>query len=117
MAKVTGIVKVFVNGSLLRSKEGAELDVGGMERTAQVGHSLYGFTEKVMPAVVTFEVANMDGDDLVELGKTVEATVRFDCDAGGTYLVNNAFVSKPPKLKGGDGTVSVEMQGDPALKE
>ncbi len=117
MAKVTGIVKVFVNGSLQRSKEGAELDIGGMERTAVVGHSVYGYSEKPMPSVVTFELAHMADTDIVALGETVEATVKFECDTGASYLVNNAFVAKTLKLKGGEGGVSVEMQGDAALAE
>jgi hypothetical protein len=117
MAQVTGIVKVYVNGSLQRSNEGAKLNVGGKERAAQTGHSVYGYTEKVVPASVTFELAHMADTDLVELAATVDATVRFECDTGLTYMIANAFVSKPPELTGGDGKVSMEMQGDPAVQE
>jgi hypothetical protein len=102
---------------LQRSKEGAELDTGGKERTAQTGHSVYGYSEKVIPSTVTFELAHMADTDIVALNSTVDATVRFECDTGVTYLINNGFVSKPLKLKGGDGNVSVEMQGDPAIAE
>ena len=117
MSQVTGIVKVFVNGQLQRSKEGAELDLGGKERTAQVGHSVYGYSEKVVPGQVTFALSHMADTDIVALNETVDATVRFECDTGVTYMVGNAFVTKAIKLKGGDGEVSVEMQGDPAVEE
>ena len=53
MSKITGIARIKVNGELLESMPGAELDLGGYERTESVGHRVYGYTEKVMPSVLT----------------------------------------------------------------
>ena len=118
MAQVTGIVKVYVNGTLMRSKEGAKLSMGGKERTAQVGHSVYGYSEKVIPATVAFNVAHTsDAGVLADLNDAVNATVRFETDTGLVYNIANAFTTKPCELAGGEGDVTVEMQGDPAIEE
>ncbi len=114
MAQVTGIVFVKVGGALQRSKEGAALDLGGKERTAQTGHSVYGYAEKVMPSVCTFKTAHVGGDDVIGLGETTSATLEFETDTGDTYIVRNAFCSKTPKLTGGEGEVEWEFTGDPA---
>jgi len=117
MAKVTGIVKVYVNGTLHRSLEGASLDLGGYEREMVTGHSVYGYKEKVMPSACEFVLAHIADVTLTDLGKVVAGTLRFECDSGVTYLVTNACVTKTLKVKGGDGEVEVEMQGDPAVEE
>jgi len=117
MAQVTGIVKVYLNGSLKRSKEGAKLTFGGYERTPVVGHSVYGYSEKAAPAMVEFTIAHTADTDLQELADMVDATVKFETDTGLSYLVNNAFVTKPPELTGGEGDVAIEMAGDPAVEE
>lgn len=115
--KVTGIVKIFVNGALQRSKEGASLVLGGKERTAQTGHSVYGYSEKVVPSEVEFTLAHTADSDIIALNETVDATFRFETDTGVTFLVTNAFVTTPLKLTGGEGDVEVAMQGDPAVAE
>jgi hypothetical protein len=117
MAQVTGIVKVYVNGSLQRSKEGAKLILGGKERTAHTGHSVYGYSEKVVPAQLEFTLADMADTDLVELSNLVDATAKFETDTGKSYLIANAFTTKPAELTGGEGDVPMEMQGDPAVEE
>jgi hypothetical protein len=117
MAKVTGIVKVFVNGTLQRSKEGAKLITGGKERVAQTGYAVYGYAEKVVPAQLEFTLARTADADLEALNDMTDATLRFEEDIGVTWLITNAFTTKPVEITGGEGDVAVEMQGDPAVKE
>lgn len=117
MPKVTGIVKVFVNGSLQRSKEGASLMLGGKERTAQVGHSVYGFSEKIVPAELEFTLADMADTDLVALNDLTDASLKFETDTGKSYLITNGFTTTPVKITGGEGDAEVSMQGDPAVPE
>lgn len=117
MAQVTGIVYLHVNGKLLRSKEGAKLNTGGVERTAQAGHKLYGYSEKFVPAQVEATLAHTADTDIEELNSMVAATVTFECDSGVSYLVANAFTTKPVELTGGDGDLTLEMQGDPAKEQ
>lgn len=115
--QVTGIVKVYLNGSLQRSKEGAKLVMGGKERTPVTGHSVYGYAEKVVHATIEATLAHTADVDLEELRDLVDATVKFETDTGLSYLINNAFMTKPPELTGGEGDVAIEMAGDPALEE
>ena len=82
MAQVTGIAKVYVDGTLTRSKEGAKLITGGKERTAVVGHSLYGYTEKVAPAEVECTIAHMSDTDIIAMNDWVDATIKFETDTG-----------------------------------
>ncbi len=117
MAQISGVIKLYLNGSLQRSKEGAKLTLGGKERTAQVGHSVYGYSEKVMPSQIEFTLAHTADVDLIEMNELTDATVKFETDTGLSYLINNAFTSKSIDITGGEGDVTVEMQGDPAVEE
>lgn len=117
MAKVAGIVEVYVNSELKRSLEGATLDIGGKEREMLTGHKVYGYKEKVMPSVCEFTLALMSDTDLIALRDIVDASLRFATDVGIVYLVTGACVTKTLKVKGTDGEVDVEMQGNPAETE
>lgn len=116
MAQVTGIVFVKVDGVLTRSMEGAALDFGGKERKAVKGHSLYGFSEAFKEAMVTFKLAHVGGDDLIGMQAKISSTLEFKTDTGDTFMVRNAFCTKPAKLTGGGGEVEFEFAGDPAEK-
>ena len=116
MAHITGIVYVKVDGELQSSLEGAKLTLGGKERTEVVGHSLYGYTDKYVPAVVTFEIGHVGGDDIIGLQNKVDSTLEFETDTGDTYVIRNAFATKPAELSGGDGKVALEFKGAAAEK-
>ena len=114
MAQVTGIVFVKVNGSLQRSKEGAKLMLGGKERTEQTGHSVYGYSEKVVPAEVEFTLAHTSDDDLIALRDITDGTINFETDSGQVFVVGGAFLASPPELTGGEGDVALTFKGNPA---
>jgi hypothetical protein len=115
MAQITGIVRIKLNGKLIRSKQGASLQVGGRNRTAVVGHSLYGYSEEVAPSVCSFTIAHTVDVDIGELQDLVDAVLLFETDTGSTLQCNGMFVSTPPELTGGEGDLTVEMQGQPAI--
>ena len=117
MAQVTGIVKLYVNGTMQRSKEGASLMLGGKERTTQSGHSVYGYSEKIVPSEIEFTLAHTADADLIELNNLVDATVRFETDTGIVFNVPEAWTTAPCKITGGEGDVEVTMQGVPAVQE
>jgi hypothetical protein len=117
MPNVTGIIKVYINGELHRTKEGEALSFGGKEKTAQVGHALYGFSSKFAPAEIEFTIAHMADTDVIALNEVDDASVRFVTDTGVAYLITNANVTSPAKLTGGEGDCEFTMQGDPAEKE
>jgi hypothetical protein len=113
MADVTGIVKIAVNGTIQRSEINAELDFGGMKRQAAVGYKLYGHSEELVPSHLKFTIFHLSDTDLLALKDIKNATARFECDTGPIYPITNATVVNTLKLKGGDGKVDVEMEGDP----
>jgi len=115
MAKVTGIVFIKVDGALQRSEEGASLELGGFEREARTGHSVYGPSEKVVASVITFTTAHVGGDDIIDLQNKTEATLEFETDTGDTCMIRNAFSTKPAKLTGDGGGAEFEFMGDPAV--
>ncbi len=113
--KVTGIVFITVNDKLLQSKSGASLMFGGEEKTAQTGHKLYGFSSAFVPAEMECVVADKYETDIIEMAGFTDATLTFETDTGKKYLVSNATTVETPKLTGGDGDISLKMQGDPAV--
>lgn len=116
MAQVTGIVKVYIDGALLRSKQGAKLKLGGKKREAVVGHSVYGFSEEVEPSELDCTIAHTADFDALAIGEATNATLRFECDSGVTYLVRNAFTTESLEVSSG-GDTSLKMMGEPAVQE
>lgn len=115
MAQITGIVFIKIDGALQQSKEGSgKLILGGKERTPVVGHKVYGYSEKVIPSTVEFTLAHTAGYDLQGVQDKVDSTIEFATDTGDTYLVRNAFATKPAELSEGEGEVALEFMGDPA---
>ena len=113
MASVLGVVKITLNGTVQRSEIGAELNFGGMERTAAVGHKLYGFSEKLVPSHLKFTMFFLSDTDLLALKDFKDGTAAFICDTGPVFPITSATVVKTITLKGGDGKVDVEIEGDP----
>lgn len=116
-AKVTGICIVRLNGKSLRSKEKATLAVGGVERTAQYADNAFaGFSTKPVCAKVSATLVHDSATDLLDIASAENVSIEFATDTGISYLVANAFCVKPPELTGGDGEVSVEFEGSPAVQ-
>lgn len=122
MSKRFGIAYIKVTGhGLLATMPGAQLEMGGVERTPVMqGSKLIGFSEQGMPARVTCEISVGADDYVAEIARIVNETVTFECDTGNTYVVANAFCAKPPVLKGagssGDGNYTLELVGSPAVE-
>lgn len=114
--KVTGRVFVKINGSLQRSKAGASLDVGGFTRTSVMTHEVLGYTEEPKPSRCEFTLAHVADTDLIALRDLVDAEIEFECDTGVKYVVPKAWCVEPPKLTGGQGDVSVVLEGTPAFQ-
>jgi hypothetical protein len=112
MAKINGIVRIMVDGNLLESKDGAELDLGGEERTLETGFQVYGFTEKIMPSGLTCEIVWKAGTPIEVLRAIVDGVINFEGDNGITYTCDGMVLLKPPKLKGP--LIPLEFGGNPA---
>ena len=115
MAAITqfaGRVNVTVNGSRMRSKSGAKLDIGGVERTpVDTDQGTVGFTEKTKAPSVECTVVMGKDTDLISLGSTVDSTLVFETDIGNSYVLKDAFLMDTPSFTGGEGEVSLKFGG------
>ncbi len=117
MPKVTGVVKVYINGKLHRSKPGAKLKTGGMKREAVYANGgVCGYTEEPEAAELDCTLSHMADTDVLELNEATDASLRFETDTGQVLLVTNAFTSEPCELAGG-GDLTLKMMGDAATEE
>lgn len=116
MAKVTGIIKIYVNGRMLRTKPGAKFKPGGKTRTFESGHSVYGFHEEVVPSELDCTIVHMSDTDVVEMSNLTEQTVKVETDTGQTYVMPQAATTEPCELSSG-GDMTLKMMGQPAEKE
>jgi hypothetical protein len=112
MAQVTGRCWLYVDGLLVRSKEGAKLTgVGLTERTAIVGPQVWGYAEKTVPPTVEATLAHTADLSLAALGQIVDATITFETDTGRTFVLRHAWAQSAPDLTAGEGDVSMTFAG------
>lgn len=112
MTQFAGRVFISINGSRQRSKSGAKLNVGGVERTAvETDVGVVGYTEKTKAPTVEFTIVMGKDTDLVTLASLVDSTVVFETDIGVSYVVKDAFITDPPDFTGGDGEIGIKMSG------
>ncbi|GAA5783939.1 Mu-like prophage FluMu tail tube protein [Chitiniphilus shinanonensis] len=106
--------RVFVNidGVRLRSKSGAKLNIGGVERTpVETDLGTVGYTEKTKTPTVECTIILARDTDLVALGALADVTLVFETDIGVSYVLKDAFVTEPPEFTGGEGEVSLKFAG------
>jgi hypothetical protein len=96
--QMLGKAFIKIDGRLLKTKEGAKLNVGGVEREPVIGNEVHGYTEKAVAPFIECSI-NVDGQiNLAELGKITDATVTFEADTGQTWVLRNAWIEKPAEL-------------------
>ena len=101
--QVTGRVFVQLDGLRLRSKEGASLDTGGVERDPVNGDDgVHGFMEKTAVPAVECTISHMADTDVTALNKTTNATLHFTTDTGVNFILSGAWLVKPCKLSKGE---------------
>lgn len=118
MARLIGKVKIYVNGRILRSNDGASIDLGGDEREMQTGSgTVHGFTEKTKPSEIEATINVATGDDLEALRTMTDGTAEFTADTGHKWLVSGATVLNTLKVTGDKGgQVPVKIGGQPAVQ-
>ena len=114
MARISGIARISVDGELLESLPGAELELGGKERELKSGHRVYGHTEKVVPSMLKCTIVWKNETPLETLRNLVDGLIIFESDNGKSYQMANAVILKPPTVKDENGEVPREFGGDPA---
>lgn len=113
MAQLTGTLSIKVDGDTIFSKSGQfTFNKGGYERTAQnADFQVIGFTKKPVPAVVSGTCQHTSETDMDALADHENVSLVLDTDSGQSWLVRNAFATKPPELSGENGDMAVEYSG------
>lgn len=115
MAKFTGVCIIKMDGATLRTKPGASLDFGGVNRTTQMANgSPEGYTEAGAASKVSGTILHGSDTDVAAIQDAVDVTLIFQCDSGPEYMVRSAHCTAPPVLTGGDGDLAVEFEGKKA---
>lgn len=113
--QVAGKAFVTINGKRLRSKEGASLETGGIEREAAISDSgVDGFMEKNTAPKVDCKVSLTDDVRLADIQNFKDGTLIFETDTGRVYTLTNAWCAKPPKLEKGE--VTLEFGAEECLE-
>lgn len=108
MTQIAGKVFLTINGQRLRSKEGASLETGGVEREPVISDSgVDGFTEKETAPKVDCKISLTSDIKLKDLQAFKDGTLIFETDTGRAYTLTGAWCAKPPKLEKGE--VSLEF--------
>ena len=115
MAQVTGRVFISLGGQRIRSKEGASLEIGGVEcDTANSDAGVDGYTEKVVAPKVDCKINHTAQTKLKEL-QAFRGRMTFETDTGRVYTLAEAWCAKPPKLEKGE--VSLEFGAVECLED
>ena len=115
MGRLVGRIWIKTNGNLLRSNEGAQIDLGGAVRESVSGsHTVHGFHETIRPGKVECEVSVTAGDNPEDFRDITDATLTCELDTGQTYIIRDAFLTEPPVIKEGGGQVALVFEGQPA---
>ena len=83
----------------------------GVERAAQIGTDVFGYTEKAVPPEVTCKFSHGSGLSLEALANVNDSTITFECDSGPTFIVRNAWYASGMNLTGGEGWLDATFQG------
>lgn len=106
MAQVSGRVFISVNGTRLRSKEGAKLNTGGIEREAVTSDSgVDGYTEKFSAPQVDCTISLTTDVSLASLQALTGMTLTFETDIGKIFTLRDAWCAKAPELSKGEVTL------------
>ncbi len=113
MAKKTGRVTIKLDGTPLRSKPGASLQVGGVQREADADDQgqVY-YRETIVPAEIVATMVHVADTDLLALRDFTEGVAEYICDTGRTYVVRGAFTTELGTLENGE--VQISLSGQPA---
>ncbi len=113
--QIAGKVFLTINGQRLRSKEGASLEMGGIEREAVISDSgVDGFMEKFTAPKVDCKISLTPDIKLEDLQAFKDGTLVFETDTGRVYTLTGAWCAKPPKLEKGE--VTLEFGGVQVLE-
>lgn len=103
MAQATGRVTIKLNGDVLRSRNGASIQTGGIIReplTTDQGAIFY--REDITPAVIVATIVHLADTDIQALRSFRDFTLAFETDTGDGWSISNAFVTEVGELSAGE---------------
>ena len=115
MSQVTGRVFITINGTRLRSKEGAKLNTGGPEREAATSDAgVDGYSERIAVPMVDFAINHPADTSLAELQAITGATLTFETDTRRIFTIKEAWCAKPPEIVKGE--VTLQFMGTECIE-
>jgi hypothetical protein len=115
--QVTGTVILRVDGKSVRSKPGAKLMFGGVERSEEVADGqIIGYFAKPVASEIAWTMAHTADTDVDAMNRMTDSTIAFECDSGPVYTVRSAFLTKPCELTGDGNGVSCAAKGQAAVQ-
>lgn len=115
MSQYTGRATVTINGRRLRSKEGAKLNVGGIERDPAMSDSgVDGYTEKFTNPQVDCSINHSRDISLKSIQDFKDGTLLFETDSGSVFTIKDAWCAKAPEMSKGE--VSLVFQGTECIE-
>lgn len=117
MAKKTGVILIKVSGKVLEAQAGVKVNFGGMERTVvKANNKVVGFFEQPIESSVQCTIPHDANTDIDEVRGWDDVTVVVNPDAGPSYQIDHAFVTKALELSDAGGGIAVEFMGPAAEK-
>lgn len=111
--QATGRVTIKLDSDQLRSKAGASIQIGGIQRDFDVTDQLESFfKEKGQVAMIKATIVHMSDTDLIKLRDWKNGTAFFTTDTGHVYTIANAAYATSGDLANGE--LEVTIMGDPA---
>lgn len=101
--QITGRAYITVKGERLRSKEGATLKFGGVEREDVIGDAgVLGYSEKVIAPEVECTIAHNKDFSLKSFMDIKSERIHFETDTGKTYSLVDAWCKGALELSKGE---------------
>lgn len=112
MSQITGRAFIRVNGSQLKSRPGATINVGGFNNeTVNGDDGVHGFKQAVTQPSVGCTISHDENTSMTDLAKITDASITFETDTGKTLIMSPAWITQPPELNSQDGSVSLNFEG------
>lgn len=109
MSHQTGRAFISLNGQRIRSKEGATLNTGGIQRQAAVSDAgVDGFTESVVPPQVQCKINHNAQLSLKDIHAFKDGTLVFETDTGKVFTLVGAWSATPPAMSKGEVDLTFE---------
>jgi hypothetical protein len=101
--QITGRAYITIKGARLRSKEGATLKFGGVEREDVLGDAgVLGYAEKVIAPEVECTLAHNAAFSLKSFMDITDESLHFETDTGKIYSMTNAWCKGALELTKGE---------------